>query len=158
MFFLIAVVSGDSFTSYVAKNGKTLSVIKNGTQVAEAMFASEHATNKAMLWIFRIVGVLIVIFGLRNIFDFLQTLAKVLPFIANIIGFGVGAVCSIVGFVWSLLVIALAWLFYRPLLGISLTVVAASIIFLFSKKGKELMKNAPATPEAPGAMAQPQNQ
>lgn len=156
---LIAVVRGDTFTSYAAKNGKTMSVITNGTQAAEAMFASEHATNKALLWVLRILGVLIVIFGLRNIFDFLQTLAKVLPFIANIIGFGVGAVCSIVGFVWSLLVIALAWLFYRPLLGISLIVVAASIIFLFSKKGKELMKeNAPASPEAPATTGQPHNQ
>jgi hypothetical protein len=136
-----------------------MSVIANGTQAAEAMFASEHATNKALLWVLRILGVLIVIFGLRNIFDFLQTLAKVLPFIANIIGFGVGAVCSIVGFVWSLLVIALAWLFYRPLLGISLIIVAASIIFLFSKKDKELMKeNAPASPEAPATTGQPHNQ
>ncbi|MDD7454886.1 MAG: TMEM43 family protein [Bacteroidales bacterium] len=155
---LIAVVSGDTFTGYTAKNGKIMSVITNGTQAAEAMFASEHATNKAVLWIFRIVGVLIVIFGLRNIFDFLHTLAKVLPFLANIIGFGVGAVCSIIGFVWSLLIIALAWLFYRPMLGILLIVIAAAIIFLFSKKSKELLrKNATATTEEPATTDQLQN-
>ena len=77
-----------------------------------------------MLWAFRIIGILMVVGGLKGIFGFLETLLKVVPFVANILGWGVGVICTVVGVVWSLIVIAVAWLFYRPLLGIILLVVA----------------------------------
>lgn len=137
---LIAKVNGNSFGKYVAKNGKTLSVIKTGTQTADEMFQTEKDSNSAMTWGLRLLGLLLVIGGLKSIFGILETLLKVVPFVANIIGFGIGMICSIVGFVWSVLVIAIAWLAYRPVLGISLIVIAALVIFAFSSKGKALIK------------------
>lgn len=137
---LIAKVNGNSFAKYVAKNGKTLSVIKTGTHTADEMFQTEKDSNSAMTWGLRILGLLLVIGGLKSIFGILETLLKVVPFVANIIGFGIGIICSIVGFVWSVLVIAIAWLAYRPVLGISLIVIAALVIFAFSSKGKALIK------------------
>lgn len=138
---LIAKVSGNTFASYVAKNGKTLSVITTGTQTAEEMFQTQRDNNDTWTWILRIVGIMLAIGGLRSIFGILETLLKVVPFLANILGFGVNLICSIVGFVWSLLVIALAWLFYRPVLAIAIIVVAALVIFAFSSKGKALIKS-----------------
>lgn len=88
------------------------------------------------LWILRFLGIFLVIGGLKGIFGFLETLAKVVPFIANIIGAGVGLVCSLVGFAWSFIVIAIAWLAYRPVLGISLIVIAIALIIFLSRRKK----------------------
>ena len=142
---LIAQVSGDTFVPYTAKNGKTFNALQTGVLSADQMFEGRHSSNKMWLWIFRLVGILLVVSGLKGIFGFLETLAKVVPFIANILGAGVGLVCSLVGFAWSFIVIALAWLAYRPVLGISLIVIAIALIIFLSKKKK-----------APAAEIQPQ--
>ena len=84
----------------------------------------------------RIAGLLLVILGLKGIFSILTTLLKVLPFLANIVELGVNLVCGVLGLVWSLLIIALAWLFYRPLIAIVLLVVITALIIFLVKKGK----------------------
>ncbi len=97
-----------------------------------------------LMWILRFVGLLLVIIGLKGIFAILETLLKVVPFVANIIGWGVGLVCTVVGLVWSLIIIGLAWLFYRPLIGIAILAVAALLIWFFAFKGKEKLKQMTA--------------
>ena len=107
---LMAQVSGDTFVPFTAKNGKSFSVLEMGVKSADQMYEGQHSANKIWLWILRILGIFLVIGGLKGIFGFIETLAKVVPFIANIIGAGVGLVCSLVGFAWSFIVIAIAWL------------------------------------------------
>ena len=126
---IIAKIVGDTFTYYKAKNGYKLDLLYMGENTAEEMFDSEHATNKMILWILRILGVLIIIGGLRSIVSIVPTLLKVLPFLGQIVETGLGVVCGIVGLVWSLIIIAIAWLRYRPVLGICLLVVAGLLIF-----------------------------
>jgi len=133
---LIAKVSGDTFDSYKAKNGKSFDLLQTGVLSADRMYEGQHSANKMWLWILRFLGIFLVIGGLKGIFGFLETLAKVVPFIANIIGAGVGLVCSLVGFAWSFIVIAIAWLAYRPVLGISLIVIAVALIVLLARKKK----------------------
>ena len=131
---LMAQVQGNTFTSFKAKNGKEFSTLVMGNRTADEMYEGEHQTNKILLWIFRIVGLLLIVGGLKGIFNFVVTLAKVLPFVANILGCGVGLVCWVVGFAWSLIVAAIAWIRYRPVLGIALLVLAALAFFLISRK------------------------
>jgi hypothetical protein len=52
---------------------------------------------------------------------------------------------------WSLIVIAIAWLFYRPLLGISLLVLAGFLIWVFAFKGKDKLKELAAKAKAKNA-------
>ena len=115
-----------------------------GKTDAEEIFEGERAANSMWLWVLRILGIILVISGLKGIFGFLEIILKVVPFIANIIGWGVGVVCTVVGIVWSLIVIALAWLFYRPLIGISLLLVAGFLIWVFAFKGKDKLKEMAA--------------
>ena len=137
---LIAKVNGNTFEPFKAKNGYTFQTLVMGEKDAAEIYESEHDMNNIMLWVLRIVGIMMVIGGLKGIFGFLETLLKVLPFIANILGWGVGVICTVVGVVWSLIVIAIAWLFYRPLLGITLLVVAGLLIWIFAIKGKDKLK------------------
>jgi hypothetical protein len=148
---ILATVSGNTFKKYTAKNKHSFLSVERGEVSMEQMFQNEHDANTTLTWILRIIGVLAVIAGLRMIFDILTTLLKVLPFLASIMNFGTSLVCNIVGVVWSLIVIALAWLFYRPLIGIAILLVAGFIIFYFNKKAKEKKAAAVAAgePEPP---------
>ena len=141
---VMAVVDGDSFKSFKAKNGKRFQRLVMGKKSGDEIIDIEKETNNMLLWVFRIFGVMLVIVGLKGIFGFLETILKVVPFIANIFGWGVGVVCTILGLVWSLIVIAIAWLFYRPILGITLLVIAGFLTWVFAFKGKDKLKELAA--------------
>ena len=137
---VMAVVDGDTFKPFKAKNGKRFQILEMGRMSGDEIIEEQKDVNTMLLWVLRIVGVLLVIIGLCNILGILETLLKVVPFVANIFGWGIGIISSILGIVWSLIIIALAWLFYRPLLGISLLAIAAFLIWFFAFKGKEKLK------------------
>ena len=141
---VMAVVDGDSFKAFKAKNGKRFQRLVMGKKSGDEIIDIEKETNNMLLWVFRIFGVMLVIVGLKGIFGFLETVLKVVPFIANIFGWGVGVVCTILGLVWSLIVIAIAWLFYRPILGITLLVIAGFLTWVFAFKGKDKLKELAA--------------
>lgn len=144
---VLAQVAGDTFTNYTAPNGKTLSAIVPGTRSMDEMFQSEHQTNKIWLWVFRIVGILLVIGGLKGIFNILVTLLKVLPFLAKIGNLGVGLVCNVVGFIWSLIVILIAWIAYRPIVAIVLLAVVVALVVFLVRKSKNAKAVGPAKTE-----------
>ena len=137
---IIAKQTGNSFTKFKAKNGKTFQTLVMGERPAEEIYEGAHSANTTMMWIFRILGIVMVISGLKGIFAFIETILKVVPFVANIIGWGVGVVCTVIGIAWSLIIIALAWLFYRPLIGISLLAIAGFLVWVFAFKGKDKLK------------------
>lgn len=134
---LLAKVIGDTFETYTAKNGQSVWGLQQGTVSAESMFEAEHQSNKVITWLLRILGAILVIGGFKNIFSFISTLFAVVPFIKKILAAGIGFVCTVVGIVWSLLVIAIAWIAHRPVLGISLLVVAAALIALLIVKANK---------------------
>ena len=131
---VVSVVDDDSFKPFKASNDEKFEKLVMGKKSIDEIFEGEKSVNTILTWIFRIVGALLVIGGLKGIFGIIETLLKVVPFLANIVGWGVGLVCTIVGVVWSLIVIAIAWLFYRPVLGITLLVIAGLLKELASKK------------------------
>jgi hypothetical protein len=90
--------------------------------------------------------------GLKMVFEPLGVLADVLPFLGSIMRVGTGFVAGVLAFVLTLITIAIAWLFYRPVLGVTLLVVAGGGIYVLLKKLKA-KKAAAATPAAPAAPA-----
>lgn len=144
---IIAQVANDTFTSFTAKNGKTFSDLRMGVVSMDQMFEQQKSANKTMLWIFRILGILLICGGFKGIFGFLDTLTKVLPFLSKIVGAGTSLVSNVLGVALSFIIIALAWLAYRPLLAIVLlAAVAALIFFLMTKSKAKKAEEAPATP------------
>jgi hypothetical protein len=141
---VMAVVDGDTFKPYKAKNGKRFQTLVMGKKSGDEIIDAEKEANNMWLWALRILGIMLVIAGLKGIFGFIETILKVVPFIAGIFGWGVGIVCTVIGVVWSLIIIALAWLFYRPLLGIALLALAGFLVWVFAFKGKDKLKELAA--------------
>ena len=151
---VVSVVDGNTFKPFVASNKKKFQTLRMGKKSIEEIFEEENESNTMWTWILRIVGILLVISGFKSLFSFLETLLKVVPFLSSIFAFGVGIICTIVGIVYSLIVIALAWIFYRPVLGIILLVIAGFLVWVFAFNGKkklaELTNKGKAAPaEAP---------
>lgn len=134
---LIAKVQGDTFTRYTAKNGKSFSSIVAGEKTMEEMFESEKAGNTMLTWVLRILGFILISAGLKMVFDILSTLLKVVPFLSSIMSWGVGLICNIIAFAWTLIVVAIAWLFYRPILSVCLLAVVGAVVYYFVTKGKK---------------------
>jgi hypothetical protein len=77
--------------------------------------------------------------GLGLVFNPLSVLADIIPFLGSIIGAGVWLVAFLLAMAFSLLTISIAWLAYRPLLGVSLLIVSGILVFglkLLPKKEK----------------------
>jgi hypothetical protein len=137
---IVATVSGNTFVPFMAKNGQSFTALRMGDVSQEEIFEDEHATNKMLLWVLRIVGFFLVFIGLRSLFGILETLLQVLPFLADIVGWGVGLVCGLVALVWTLLVAALAWVAYRPVVALVLVAIAAAAVFFVVRRQKKVAK------------------
>ena len=137
---VIGVQSGNSFSAYKTEKDTTVLLLETGIQNAETMIQSAQSSNAVMGWILRGAGLLIMTIGFSLIFKPISTLGDVIPFIGSAMDFGFGIIAFIISFVISMIVIAIAWIFYRPLLGIGLLAVAASgiaaIIFMKKKKSE----------------------
>ena len=151
---ILAQVVGDTFESYKHKNGKSLQVLQMGVHSMESMFETQKAANRAILWLLRILGIILVIAALRMVFNILVTLLKVLPPLAKVGELGINLVTAVVGFIWSLLVILIAWVVYRPVLAIVLAVVIVALVVFLIRKSKAAPEPAPAA--APAAPAAPE--
>ena len=106
---VMAVVDGDTFKPYKAKNGKRYQTLRMGKKSGDEIVDADKDANTMFTWFLRLIGCLMVIGGLKGIFGFIEMILKVVPFIAGIFGWGVGIVCTVIGVVWSLIVIALAY-------------------------------------------------
>ncbi|AOH41640.1 hypothetical protein C7123_06250 [Tannerella serpentiformis] len=141
---LIAQVDGSTFKAYRAKNGQSFSRLQMGTVSADEMIEQARSENNMLTWVLRLVGVLLIVIGLKGMFGLLPMLFKVLPFLGSIVDAGVGLVSWILGLAWSFIIIAIAWLVFRPIIGISLLVLAIAGIVFLKRRGKKNEEKQPA--------------
>jgi Transmembrane protein 43 len=126
---LVAKQTGASFEPYRAKAGSTVDLQRKGIASADEMFTSAQQANTAMTWVLRGVGFLLMAMGIGMILKPLAILASVLPILGDIVGAGTGIIAFLLAGVMSFITIAIAWIFYRPLLGIALLLVAGGAVY-----------------------------
>jgi hypothetical protein len=126
----------DTFEPYTASNGGTIELLELGTSSAEAMFQKAKQSNILMTWLIRLGGFILMFIGLSLIAKPLSVMADVLPIAGTIVGAGTGFVAFAISLVCSLLTIAVAWIIYRPVIGIILIAVAGGAAFLVISKMK----------------------
>lgn len=158
---LVAMQRGNSFAPYKTKAGGTIDDIETGILTAEEMFEKLQSSNSILGWILRLVGVVLMFIGFALIFKPLSVIADLVPFVGNIVEFGTGIIAFILTMTISLTVIAIAWIFYRPVLAIGLIVIAVGItgFIIWSKKGKSgpapVKHVEPVQKKTPGETSEP---
>ncbi len=143
---LIAQVSGSTFEKFIASNGNDFYELSNNQESKQSLFQGAKDANSMMAWIIRIICVLVVIAGFKMIFAPLVILADILPFLGSLVAFGTGIISSILGIAWSLIIFALSWIRFRPILAISLLAIALVLVIFIIMRGKS--KKTEQAPEA----------
>lgn len=117
---VIAKQSSKNLSGYKTEAGTTLEMLTAGTHSSEDMFDAAEAANALMTWVLRIVGFLMMFIGLSAIFKPFTVLADVIPLFGAVFRAGFGIVAGLIAFPATFMTIAVAWIFYRPILGLIL--------------------------------------
>jgi len=152
---VIARQTGSTLSPYQTANNP-LELLYVGTHSSDEMFKSEQHKNAMLAWILRAVGFVLMWIGLALIFSPLAVLASVINIIGDIVGAGIGIVTFVLAIAGSFITIAVAWITYRPIVGIALLAVAVGAIVWFfmlrsrgsaqRKAGGNVQGAHPATP------------
>ncbi|MEX2577936.1 MAG: TMEM43 family protein [Verrucomicrobiales bacterium] len=142
---VVARQQGDTLVSYVAKTGGKVDLLERGTLSAEEMFRSARDRNKAMTWAIRVGGFFVLAIGFSMILRPLVVFADILPFLGRIVGAGTTAISFLLAAIAWTVIVSLAWILHRPILGIVILAVTAGLIVLAFKK---LRKADPVVPAA----------
>jgi tetrahydromethanopterin S-methyltransferase subunit G len=153
---VVSLQRGNSFQPYVASNGNEVELLEYGVQSAEQMFQAAHDRNAFLTWAIRLGGFIGIFIGIRMLLGTLRVLAAVVPMIGRLVGGAIGLLAFILALVIALITIALAWIFYRPLLGIGLLVAAGAALFGLKKvKGESQPQAVPAAAGGPPSAPPP---
>lgn len=131
--------------THTTENESTISLLENGDVSAEEMILSAERTNTLITWGLRVLGIFLLYAGFSMILAPLVIIAKVIPFVSRIVGFGTGIIAFLLAMIVGPLVIAIAWFAARPLVSGIVLAVAGLIIgaILYMKK----QKKAPQAPD-----------
>ncbi|HEV3074565.1 MAG TPA: TMEM43 family protein [Thermoanaerobaculia bacterium] len=146
----VGVQTGDTFAAYQARAGGTVLLVAAGSHGAAEMFKAAQDANKTLTWVLRAVGLAIMFFGLLLIFRPIAVLGDVVPLVGTMLGAGLGFFAFLLSIALSLVTIAIAWVFVRPVLGMSLLVLAGAALGLLIARGRG---GTPAVAAAPPPLA-----
>lgn len=151
---IVGLQQSSMLMAYPMEKG-SISLLEGGAHSADEMFQSAKAANKTMTWILRGVGLLVLLIGFSLLFKPLAVLADVIPFLGTIVGVGTGIVSFFLAITVGLITIAIGWLAYRPLLGVSLlvgaTVVLVGLLWLLLRHKGNTPSAVPPPPPPPPA-------
>ena len=135
-------------TPYQTKAGDRLLMVRTGTMSAVDMFEAADRAAVILAWVLRLLGALVMFLGFWLILKPLVVVADVVPLIGNVLGAGAGLVSLIATAILAPLVIAVAWLWYRPLVSIIMIAVGLAAAFGFrtwaARKAAAAAQPAPA--------------
>jgi hypothetical protein len=110
---------------YQTHAGGTVELIMPGRVPSADMFQSAQEANETMTWLIRGAGCLLMFFGFCLILGPLGVLGDLIPVIGDVVRAGAGLVGFLFTVVVAPLIIAVAWLWYRPIVAIGVVVVGA---------------------------------
>ena len=130
---IVALQAGTSLAPFTTHTGTTVELITPGTVPAAAMFKAAQEENVTFTWVLRAVGAFVMFIGFALILRPLSVAADVIPILGNIVGAGAGLVAMVCTAALAPLVIALGWLWYRPLIGIAVLIAGAAATYGLTK-------------------------
>lgn len=134
---MLGVQKGNTLAAFTGKKGKTIYVIERGEKTGKEMLTELTNSNNFMKWLLRGVGTLLVMMGIASVFAPLNMLADKVPVLGTLVGMSTGLISFVLGLAISLLVIAIAWFRFRPILSIVLIIIIVGLlVFLQMQKKK----------------------
>ena len=149
---LIGLKTKSGIAPYVARNGRSIALASRGKVDAEELLQGAVTENTAWTWLMRGGGILLSFVGLLLILSPINALASYMSFVpllgslvGGLVGMAVFAVALMGSLSCSIIVIAVAWLYYRPLLSVAALIMGFGGLYLSSRwarAGKQPGKEA----------------
>ena len=134
---VLAVQTDNTFTDFTSKAGKKVNRIMDGVHNCKDMINVIKDENNFLKWLLRGLGALLCMLGFGAILGPISALTSFIPIIGNLIDTAVGLVAFILGLCVALIVIALAWIRFRPIIAITALILVAALIAFLIIKGKK---------------------
>jgi hypothetical protein len=130
---VVAAQTKQTFAPYTTQNGREIELVEAGSVAAPQMFAHAQAANRLLTWILRGAGFAAMFFGGLLLLGPITAFAHVLPFLGSLVEIGFAIVAFFLSAIVSMLVIATAWIVYRPVLGVALIAAAIGCAVLLKR-------------------------
>ena len=150
---VVAGQTGDVLSPFSTSSGSVLALVERGTVSSDAMFDTAVANNRMLTWGMRFLGFILCFAAIRTVFYPIRVFADVVPIFGRIAGVGIFAVSFLLAAITSLSIITVAWIFFRPLLGILLLAGIGGLTFLLIR---QLRSGRKAEAVAPPPLPVPQ--
>lgn len=132
-----------SLIPYQTNAGDSLEILYIGDLTAQQIFAKEQSQNAMLTWALRGAGWLLMFIGFSCMTSIVNTLVDWLPIVREIVNFGMATLNFSLSLSLSLAVIALGWIRYRPLLGVTILALAATpFVLSYLRRGKKKNRTA----------------
>lgn len=145
---VVAKQEGEALVDFIPelRNARPIMLVDEGVHTTKVMFDNARTQNTMMLWITRVIGGILVFAGTFMVLRPLKVFADFIPMIGSIVGFGIFVVALFVSGGLTVMIIGVAWVYYRPLIGCLILLLGALIfgglIYLIrasSSKNKPIM-------------------
>jgi hypothetical protein len=130
---ILAKQSGSSFLPYESEQGKRLFRVESGIMTGDDIINVVEEENNILKWVLRILGIILNMSGFAALLSPIAFLVKWIPLLGKGIAKVIGWIGGLVGLIVSFVVIAIAWLFFRPIVSIIMFVGVGGAIFLIVK-------------------------
>ena len=134
---VLAKQKGNSFEDYVSKSDKTINRVEKGILSGRQIVEVVKKENKFTKWLLRALGLAVIFGGYCLLLGPISTIASFVPIFGTLVGGMLTIVSFLIGSVHSLVIIAIAWVRFRPVLGIALLVVAAGLFIMARRLAKK---------------------
>lgn len=155
--------SSGQLEPYITEGGGKLLLFSRGTLSSDLLFNEAEQENILLTWVYRFVGFLAMVIGICLILNPIATAFDVLPFCGDALegligGCIIPCIALCISIPISLLIISVAWLFYRPYFAVGIIVMLGLLAFFFIKYLKPKLSNKPPAQNPSNPEAKPANQ
>jgi len=134
---VLAVQKGNTFVDFVSEAGKSVNRVVDGIHSGSEIVNDIKAENNFLKWILRAAGVIACMVGFGAILKPISAVTSYVPILGSLVGAAVGLVAFILGLAVGLVVIAVAWIRFRPILGICLLAAVVALVVFLIARGKK---------------------
>jgi hypothetical protein len=137
--------AGNSLVSWTSAQGPeyNIAMLVTGQVSAGDMISGAQTTNTIWTWVKRLLGWLLNLIGIGMITQVVTATADAtlnwIPFLgpmaASIINLGVSIANFILSLTLSVMCAAIAWIYYRPIFGVSMVLAACVLLFVSAQAG-----------------------
>ncbi|KAF0709722.1 Aste57867_5784 [Aphanomyces stellatus] len=147
---IVAKPVDGQLAAFRTKNGESIALLEEGVVDANEMFARAQSNVTMMTWAFRVVGFVLALIGFYILLQPAVDLAHLFvgvplfgPLVVTLVSWSVDILSFLLALSTSLVVIAISWVFHRPLVAFGLLVIAITPYFFVpvTKKPKTSLKS-----------------